>query len=86
MAREQLHVQWTKGYGPVTVQFGGARDLGAEANVRIPPVGRWRRATEIGLVGVHQEPLHGCREGLDEGGLYVVGAWGLAIGLVQRGS
>ena len=32
-----------------------------------------------------QEPLDGCREGLDETGLGVVGAWGLAIGLVQGG-
>ena len=32
-----------------------------------------------------QEPLDGCREGLDETGLPVVGTWGLAIGLVQGG-
>ena len=30
-------------------------------------------------------PLDGCWEGLDEAGLHVVGTWGLAIGLVQRG-
>ena len=39
-AREQLHVQLTEGYGPVVVKLGGDRDLGAEPNVRIPPVGR----------------------------------------------
>ena len=30
-----------------------------------------------------QEPLDGCREGLDETGLHVVGTSGLTIGLVQ---
>ena len=32
-----------------------------------------------------QEPLDGCREGLDETSLHVVGTRGLAIGLVQGG-
>ena len=45
----------------------------------------WRGAAEVGLVGVDQEPLDGCREGLDETGLHVVGTRGLAIGLVQGG-
>ena len=53
--------------------------------MRVPPVHRWRGAAEDGPVGVDQEPLDGCREGLDEAGLHVVGAWGLAIGLVQGG-
>ena len=44
-----------------------------------------RGAAEDGLVGVDQEPLDGCQEGLDETGLHVVGTWGLAIGLVQGG-
>ena len=82
---EQLHVQLAQGYGPVVVQSGGARDLGAEPDVRVPPV-HWRRgAAKDGPVGVDQEPLDGCREGLDETGLHVVGTWGLAIGLVQGG-
>ena len=84
-AREQLHVQLAQGYGPVVVQSGRARYLGAEPDVRVPPVHRWRGAAEDGPVGVDQEPLDGCREGLDEAGLHVVGAWGLAIGLVQGG-
>ena len=53
--------------------------------MRIPPV-HWRRgATENGTIGVDEEPLARRREGLDEAGFYVVGALGLAIGLVQRG-
>ena len=84
-AREQLHVQLAKGYGPVVVQSGGARYLGAEPDVCVPPVHRRRGAAEDGPVGVDQEPLDGCREGLDETGLHVVGTWGLAIGLVQGG-
>ena len=82
-AREQLHVPLAQGYGPVVVQSGGARCLGAEPDVRVPPVHQWRGAAEDGPVGVDQEPLDGCREGLDETGLHVVGTWGLAIGLVQ---
>ena len=84
-AREQLHVQLAQGYGPVVVQSGGARYLRAEPDVRVPPVHRWRGAAEDGPVGVDQEPLDGCPEGLDETGLHVVGTWGLAIGLVQGG-
>ena len=84
-AREQLHVQLAQGYGPVVVQSGGARYLGAEPDVRVPPVHRWRGAAEDGTVGVDQGPLDRCREGLDETGLHVVGTWGLAIGLVQGG-
>ena len=41
-AREQLHVQLAQGYGPVVVQSGGARYLGAEPDVRVPPLHRWR--------------------------------------------
>ena len=84
-AREQLHVQLAQGYGPVVVQSGRARYLGAEPEVRVPPVHRWRGAAEDGPVGVDQEPLDGCREGLDEAGLHVVRTRGLAIGLVQGG-
>ena len=84
-AREQLHVQLAQGFGPVVVQSGGAWYLGAEPDVRVPPVHRRRGAAEDGPVGVDQEPLEGCREGLDETGLHVVGTWGLAIGLVQGG-
>ena len=84
-AREQLHVQLAQGYGPVVVQFGGARDFGAEPDVRISPVHRRRGAAEDGPLGVHEEPLDGRREGLDEAGLHVVGARCLAIDLVQRG-
>ena len=82
-AREQLHVQLAQGYGPVVVQSGRARYLWAEPDVRVPPVHRRRGAAEDGPVGVDQEPLDGCREGLDETGLHVVRPWGLAIGLVQ---
>ena len=84
-AREQLHVQLAQNYGPVVVQSGRARYLGAEPDVCVPPVHRRRGAAEDGPVGVDQEPLAGCREGLDETGLLVVGTWGLAIGLVQGG-
>ena len=84
-AREQLHVQLAQGYGLVVVQVRGAWDLGAEPDVCIPPVGRRRGAMEDGPVGVGEEPLEGCREGFDEAGFYVVGAGGLAIGLVQLG-
>ena len=84
-AREQLHVQLAQGYGPVVVQFGGARYLWAEPDVPVPQVHRRRCAADDGPVGVDQEPLDGCREGLDERGLHVVGTWGLAIGLVQGG-
>ena len=51
----------------------------------VPPVHRRRGAAEDCPVGVDQEPLDGCREGLDETGLHVVGTRGLAIGLVQGG-
>ena len=37
-AREQLHVQLAQGYGPVVVQSGGTRHLGAQPDVRISPV------------------------------------------------
>ena len=84
-APEQLHVQLAQGYGPVVVQSGRARYLGAEPDVRVPRVHRRRGAAEDGPVGVDQEPLDGCREGLDETGRHVVGTWGLAIGLVQGG-
>ena len=84
-AREQLHVQLAQGYGPVVVQSGRARYIGAEPDVRVPPVHRQQGAAENGPVGVDQEPLDGCREGHDETGLHVVGTWGLAIGLVQGG-
>ena len=47
-AREQLHVQLAQGYGPVVVQSGRARYLGAEPDVRVPPVHRWRGAAEDG--------------------------------------
>ena len=40
---------------------------------------------EDGPVGVDQEPLDGCQEGLDETGLHVDGTRGLAIRLVQGG-
>ena len=53
--------------------------------MRVPPLHQWRGAAENGPVGVDQEPLDGCREGLDETGLHVVGTWGLAISLVQGG-
>ena len=53
--------------------------------MRVAPVHRWRGAAEDGPVGVDQEPLDGCREGLDETGLHVVGTRGLAIGLFQGG-
>ena len=72
-AREQLHVQLAQGYGLVVVQSGGARNLGAEPDVRVPPVHPRRGAAEDGPVGVDQEPLNGCRECLDETGLHVVG-------------
>ena len=84
-AREQLHVQLAQGYGPVVILSGRARYLGAEPDVRVPPVHQRRGAAEDGPVGVDQEPLDGCREGLDETGLHVVGTWGLAIGFVQGG-
>ena len=84
-AREQLCVQLAQGYGPVVVQSGRARYLGAERDVCVPLVHRRRSATEDGPVGVDQEPLDGCREGLDETGLHVVGTRRLAIGLVQGG-
>ena len=84
-ACEQLHVQLAQGYGPVVVQSGRARYLGAEPDVRVPPPHRWRGAAEDCPVGVDQEPLDGCREGLDETGLHVVGTWGLAMSLVQGG-
>ena len=84
-AGEQLHVQLAQGYEPVVVQLGRARDLRGEMNVRISPLGRWRDAREDGPIGVDEEPLHCNWEGLDEGGLYVVGARGLAMGLVQCG-
>ena len=84
-AREQLHVQLAQYYGPVVVQSGGARHLGAEPDVRIPPVHRRRGAAQDGPVGADKEPLDGRWEGLDEAGLYVVGARGLAIGLVECG-
>ena len=85
VAREQLHVQLAQGYGPVVPQPGGARALGAEPDVCIPPVHRRWGAAEDGQVGADKEPLHGRREGLDEAGFHVVGARGLAVGLVQRG-
>ena len=53
--------------------------------MRVPPVHRRRGAAEDGPVGVDQEPLDGCWEGLDETGLHVVETPGLAIGLVQGG-
>ena len=84
-AREQLPVQLAQGYGPVVVQSGGPWYPGAEPDVRVPPVHPWRGAAEDGPVRVDQEPLDGCREGLDETGLHVVGTWGLAIRLVQGG-
>ena len=64
-AREQLHVQLARNYGPVVVRSGGARYLEAEPDVRVPPVHQERGAVEDGPVGVHQEPLDGCWEGLD---------------------
>ena len=84
-AREQLHVQLAQVYGPVVIQSCRARYLGAEPYVRVPTVHRRRDATEDGPVRLDQEPLDGCREGLDETGLHVVGTRGLAIGLVQGG-
>ena len=53
--------------------------------MRVPPVHWWQGAAEDGPVGVDQEPLDGCREGLVETGLHMVGTWGLAISLVQGG-
>ena len=53
--------------------------------MRVPPVHRRPGAAEDGPVGVHQEPLDGRQEGLDEAGLHVVGTWGLAIGPVKCG-
>ena len=84
-AREQLHVQLAQAYGPVVVQSGRARYFGAEPDVRVPQGHQQWGAAEDGPVGVDQEPLDGCRDGLDETGLHVVGAWGLAINLVQGG-
>ena len=75
--REQLHGQLAQGFGPVVVQSGGARYLEAEPDVHVPPVHQWRGAAGDGPVGVDQEPLDGCREGLDETGSH--------IGLVQGG-
>ena len=82
-AREQLCVRLAQGYGPVVVQPGGARYLGAEPDVRISPVHQRRGAAEDGPVRVDEEPLDRRREGLDEAGFYGVGPRGLAIGLVQ---
>ena len=84
-AREQLDVKLEQGHRLVVVQLGTARDLGAEPNVRISPVGPWRGATEDAPIGVDEEPLDGCWEGLDEAGFYAVGVRRLAIGLVQCG-
>ena len=83
-AREQLHVQLAKGYGPVVVLLGEAQDLWAEPNVRSL---QWVAvgAKEDGLIGVDKEPLEGCWDGLNGAGLYVFGARGLEIGLVQSG-
>ena len=53
--------------------------------MRISPVHRRRGAAEDGPVEVDEEPLDWHREGLDEAGFYVVGARGLAIGLVHCG-
>ena len=53
--------------------------------MRVPPVPQWRGAAEDGPVGLDQEPLYGCWEGLEETGLHVVGTWGLPVGLVQGG-
>ena len=50
---------------------------------RVPPVHRRWGAAEDGPVAVDQEPLDGCREGLDETGLHMVVTRGLAIGFVQ---
>ena len=84
-ASEQLHVQLAQGYGPPVVQSGAAQHLRAGPDVRDPPVHwRWGAAGD-GPVGVDQEPLDRYWEGLYEAGLHVVGTWGLAIGLVQRG-
>ena len=82
-AGEQLHVQLAQGYASVVDQSGRAWYLGAEPYVRVPPVHGRRGAAEDGPVGVDQEPLDECREGLDEKGPHVVGTRGLAIGLVQ---
>ena len=84
-AREQLHVQLAQGYGCVVVQSSTARYLGAEPYVCVSPVHRRRGAAEDGTVGVDQDPLDGCRKGLDETGPHVVGTRDLAIGLVQGG-
>ena len=84
-ALEQLHVQLAQGYGPVVVQSGRARYLGAAPYVRVPPVHQRQSAAEDGRVGVDQEPLDGCPEGLDKMGRHVVGTGGLAIGLVWGG-
>ena len=51
-ACEQLHIQLAQGYGLVVVQLGGARDLWAEPNGCISPVGRCRGATKDVLIGV----------------------------------
>ena len=75
-ACEQLHVQLAQGYGPVVVQSGRARYLGADPDVCVPPVHRRPGAAEDGPVGVDQEPLDGCREGLDEAGGHMVGTRG----------
>ena len=84
-AREQLHVQLAQGYGSVVFQSGRAWYLGAEPYVRVPPVHQRRGAAEDGPVGVDQEPLDRCRDGLDKTGHHVVGTRGFAIGLVQGG-
>ena len=47
-AREQLHVQLAQGYRPVVVQSGRAWYLGAEPDVRLPPVHRPWGAVEDG--------------------------------------
>ena len=85
LVREEPHVRLAQDYVPVVVQFGGARDLGAEPNVRIFSVHRRRGDTEDGLVEADKEPVDGRWGGFDEEGFYVVGARGLSVGLVQRG-
>ena len=69
----QLHAQLAQCYGPVVIQSGRARYLRAEPDMRVPAVHRRRGAAEDGPVGVDQEPLDRCLEGLDETGLQMVG-------------
>ena len=76
---------WPRAMGLWSSSLAEPGTLGLSRDVRVPPVHRRRGAAEDGPVGMDQEPLDGCREGLDEAGLHVVRTWGLAVGLFQGG-